>query len=356
MARALVKEIKERSKNYIINGAMEVAQRGTSFVSAPSGTYPVDRFQYIKSGTMVHTVSQDTDVPTFAQAGYYYQNSLRATLTTPDTSIAATDYNFIRQKIEGYNFANLAQKTFTLSFWVKATLVGTYCVSFVNSVNDRAYVAEYTITASNTWEYKTITVSPSPIAGTWNYTNGIGLSVCWVISSGSNFQTTANSWNTGDLLSTSNQVNGTNTGATEFKLTGVKVSLGGAPSEFSLFANDFAGEIIACERYFEKSYFVNIAPGSITVNGAIAWGGGTATANRPICSISFKVQKREVVVATYYNVNSGSTVNPVRDVNSGVDYPINTGANSAKLITVTPVGTPPATALLYVHFTADSEL
>lgn len=239
-------------KNYIINGDMGISQRGTSFPTIASGTYNLDRYYYEKSGGMVHTVTQDTDVPTMAQANYLFKNSLRANLTTPDTSIAAGEYIAILQKIEGYNFSNIAQKTFTLSFWVKATATGIYCVSLRNSTADRSYVAEYTINATNTWEYKTIVIPPSPSAGTWNYTTGVGLHVGFVLAVGSTFQTSANSWQTGNFFGTSNQVNGVNTGATDFRIAGVMLNEGVIAAPFGLFGEDIDGEFAACQRYFQR--------------------------------------------------------------------------------------------------------
>jgi hypothetical protein len=240
-------------KNYIMNGDMRIAQRGTAFTSVASGVFVADRFSYQKIGAMVHNSSQDTDVPTLAQAGYLFQNSLRLNLTTPDTSIAAGDRTHLSQIIEGYNWASIAQKTFTLSFWVKATVTGTYCVSFRNSGADRSYVAEYTINTTNTWEYKTITVPASPSAGGWDYANGIGLRVDWIIACGTSFQGTAGSWQAANLLCTSNQVNGVNTGATDFKITGIQLNEGvQALSSFRNFSGGSIGdELAACQRYFE---------------------------------------------------------------------------------------------------------
>jgi hypothetical protein len=241
---------------------MQIAQRGTSFAAAADGTYSVDRFQYFKSIGAVHTVSQDTDAPTQAQSKSLFNKSLRLNLTTPDTSIAAGEYVGIVQAIEGYNYVQFAQKAFTLSFWVKATLTGTYCVAFKNNGNDRTYVAEYTVNATNTWEQKFVTVLAPPSAGTWDYTNGAGLKVIWVIAAGSTFQTSAGSWNTGSFFCTSNQVNGVNTGATDFKITGVMVNEGVVAAPFSLFGNTVEGEIVACQRYYEKSDNIDVQPGS----------------------------------------------------------------------------------------------
>lgn len=307
MARALVREIKDTRKNYLINGDMRLAQRGVSFAAIANTTYSLDRFRYNKVGTGVHTVSQGSDVPTLAQAGYLFQNSLVQTLTTPDTSIAATDLYDMCQPIEGYNFANLAQKTFTLSFWVKATLAGIYCVAFQNSGQDRSYVAEYTINTTNTWEYKTIVVSASPSAGSWNYTNGAGLNVRWVLAAGTNFQTTAGAWQTGDFRVTSNQVNGVNTGATSFLLTGVCLNEGSIAVPFSLFGEDLEGEIAACQRYYEKSHQLTTTPAPGVQAGMVFVQASQSGISGIMTSVVYKVKKRTTpTFVTWSNAAGGN--------------------------------------------------
>jgi len=167
-----------------------------------------------------------------------------------DSSIAAGDYCTIATRIEGYNWLPFAQRQFTLSFWVKAAKTGTHCVYFRNSgTSDRTYVAEYTISAADTWEWKTITVTASPSAGTWDYTTGRGLEIGWALSCGSTFQTTAGAWQTGNYRGTSSQVNETDNTANNFKLYGVRMNLGtlaltGAPRPHGL-------EEFLCRRYSE---------------------------------------------------------------------------------------------------------
>lgn len=245
----------EPKKNYIINGDMRISQRGTSFATIANDTYFLDRYTYSKVGAAVHTASQDTDVPTLAQAGYLFQNSLRLNPTTPDTSIATGDRVDIQHRVEGFNWANLAQKAFTLSFWVKATTTGTYCVGFRNSGTDRSYVAEYTINASDTWEFKSVTVTASPSADSWNYTNGVGLYISFTLAAGTTLQTTAGAWQTGSYIATANQVNGVNTGASDFRITGVMLNGGVGASPFRPFGGGgYDAELTACMRYYEKSW------------------------------------------------------------------------------------------------------
>ncbi len=345
-------------KNYLINGHMQIAQRGVSFVAAAAGTFPVDRFKYLKVGTMVHTLTQDTDVPTLAQSGYLFQNSVRFNLTTPDTTIAAGDNTYFGQVIEGYNWAELAQRPVTLSFWVKATLVGTYCVALTNSVGNRTFVAEYTIDVTNTWEYKTIHVSASPNSGTWNYTNGQGLFVIWTIAAGSNFHTSPNAWNTGNFLSTSNQVNGVNTGATDFKLTGVSLYEGtlDAP-QFSTFGKDFENEVAACQRYYSKSYPLEIAPGT-PVSAGSGMGGYRAggTSSGEIKAIwEFPQRMRTVPVTLIYSPVTGAA-NQIYDNSGAADRPAVVNCNSSVATGWTNSGVVVNGNTHYWHFIADAEM
>ena len=245
-------------QNYIINGDMTIAQRGTSFAAIATAAYSLDRWQYGKSGSMVHTVSQSSDAPTSSQSGYNFLSSLDATVTTAQVSIGVNDENFLRQSIEGYNFNKVAkQKPFTISFWVKATVTGTYCVAFRNSGSDRSYIAEYSVNSGNTWEFKTLTIAASPSAGTWDYTNGIGLQVLFVMAAGTNRQTTAGSWQTGNFIASSNQVNAVGTISNIFRITGVMLNEGPSAQPFRLFGNSTTEELNECLRYYEQTGVVS---------------------------------------------------------------------------------------------------
>ena len=242
----------DHDKNLIINGEMRIAQRGTSFPAIAGSTYSLDRWTNINNTAAVYTITQDSDVPTAAQARYFFQNSLKVDVTTADASVAVGDRVQIRQVIEGYNWAKIAQKPFTVSFWVKATKTGTYCISLVNNGSDRSYVAEYTVNSTLTWEYKTITIAASPSAGGWNYTNSVGIVLSWTLMAGTNFNTTPGAWQTGNLHSTSNQVNSMDSTSNDFWLTGVVVNEGVVAAPFKLFGEDFDQELEQCRRYYTR--------------------------------------------------------------------------------------------------------
>lgn len=234
-------------RNKIINGKMEVGQRGTSFPAIVSGAYSVDRWIYAAVTSGVVTASRSTDVPSSNE----FQNSLRLEVTTADASIAATDVVFVAQLIEGYNARDLIGRTCTASFWVRSSKTGVHCVSLSNNDQDRSYVVEYTINAANTWEFKTATFPGGLItAGTWNWTDGIGVRLRFALAAGANFQTTAGAWQTGAFTATANQVNCLDTVGNIFAITGVQLEVGSVATPFE--HRPYGMELALCQRYYYR--------------------------------------------------------------------------------------------------------
>jgi multidrug efflux pump subunit AcrA (membrane-fusion protein) len=234
-------------RNRIINGDMRIAQRGTSFPAIASTAYSLDRWLFGQAGTAVGTISQET----FTQAsGFPFSRVLFYIVTTADTSIGATEATTIQQRIEGFNVRDLVGAPFTLSFWVRSSKTGVHCVRFGNSGNDRSYIAEYTVNAANTYEYKTVTVAEGipTSGGTWDFTNGVGLIVQFTLAAGSNFQTAANAWQANSAVGTSNQVNCLDTVGNIFGITGVQLEAGSVASPFE--RRDYGRELMMCQRYY----------------------------------------------------------------------------------------------------------
>jgi hypothetical protein len=244
------------TRNRIINGDMRIAQRGASFPAA-ANAYNLDRWQWSKSGAMVCTISQDSDVPNNT-----FQNSYKVNVTTADTSVISTDYAVVIHKIEGYNVRDLIGTTFTLSFWVKSPKIGTHCVGLRNGTLSACFVATYSITAANTWEYKTITVTGGLVEfGTWDWTNGGGLEIDFVLVSGTNYQTSANNWQAGGNIATSSQVNVMDSTANNFFLTGVQLEPGTVATPFE--RRNYGQELGLCQRYYRE---VTLGGGGYTIS------------------------------------------------------------------------------------------
>lgn len=294
------------TRNRIINGDMRIAQRGTSF--AALNTYGLDRWVFGPTGAMVCTISQDTDVPNNT-----FQSSLKVDVTTADASIAAGDVAQLAQRIEGYNVRDLISTTFTLSFWVKSPKTGTHCVGFRNGTADRSYVKEYTVSAANTWEYKTLTVSGGLItAGTWDWTNGIGLRVSFTLACGTTFQTTADTWQTGNFIATANQVNVMDSTTNDFYLTGVQIEPGTVATPFE--RRSYGQELALCQRYFQ-------------LGAAYGWGYTGGTGNTRTASAHLPVTMR-VTPSVVFLASSGNVIGQTAELASQNNFGIFTSVIS----------------------------
>jgi len=237
-------------RNLIINGAMQVSQRGTSFSSLSTSQFCLDRFSVDIGGGGAITVDQSTTTPDD------FKNSMKLTVSTVDSSLAAADAYRSTQSIEGQNIAHLnwgtsSAKDVTLSFWVRSSVTGTYGLGLANSAETENYVAEYTINTADTWEKKTINID-GPTSGTWLTTNGVGIGLRFDVGSGTNYNGTAGSWQTtsSKVYRTSSCVNWISTASATFYITGVQLEVGDTATPFE--HRSYGDELARCQRYFEK--------------------------------------------------------------------------------------------------------
>lgn len=213
----------------VLNGGFNHWQRGVSFVSPASGAYLADHWQHVNTSAAVATYFQSTDVPPVAALVPQTNYSLHLDVTTADAAVAAGDVQAIVQPIEGWLWLPFGQKQLTIGFWTKETLPGTYCVSLRNGTPNRSCVMEYTVTAADTWEYKTVTFPASgvvSVANGWNLTTGVGAYLAFCKMAGSTFQTTPGVWQTGNFYGTANQINALNSTANNSRIWGVTIGLG----------------------------------------------------------------------------------------------------------------------------------
>ena len=254
----------------IINGAMTISQRGTSFTNLANGQYCLDRFHISKITGGAVDIKQTDDAPTASQAGYLLTKCLHADVTTADASVAASDMYTIKQKIEYKNiayvgFGQSGTRYVTASFWVKSTKTGTFCCYIKDDNHTRAYTKEYTVSASDTWEYKALTF-PVDTSSTsvWNGTStDTGAELGWTLYSGTDYHITADTWTTTSnnyAPCTSNQVNALDSASNDFKITGVKLEIGSTATDF--FHRSYGEELALCQRYFQ--YFPSGALGRWT--------------------------------------------------------------------------------------------
>ncbi len=241
-------------RNLVINGDMQIAQRGTSTASITSvGYFTADRW-YTEVGTLgTWTQSVENDAPT----GSGFRKSLKMLCTTADASPAAGDYLTVQTRFEGQNLQHIKKGTaaaeqLTVSFWVKANVTGTYTIFLYDNDNTRMINASYTINASATWEYKTITLAPDT-TGVFDNDNAYSLALYFNLSAGSN-RTSGTISNTWAAYSTANeapgQVNLAAATSNYWQITGVQLEVGptATPFEFKSFEDD----LLECQRYYVR--------------------------------------------------------------------------------------------------------
>ena len=255
-------------KNRIINGAMVIDQRnaGASFTPTDQ-TYSLDRWKCRLSQASKYTVQQNAGSITPPTG---YRNYLGVTVgASANVTIGTNDFFAIQQVIEGYNVADLnlglsTASSFTISFWVRSSVTGTYGGALNNGAEVRAYGFTYTISSANTWEQKTITIAGDQ-SGTWLTTNGIGLYVNFNLGTGSTYGSATNgSWTNGStqFTPTGCATPITTNGAT-FYITGVQLEKGSTATSFDY--RPYGTELALCQRYYiyftpaQYMYFYDIA-------------------------------------------------------------------------------------------------
>ena len=318
------------NRNMIINGAMQVAQRGTS--STSQGYTTVDRFRTTVASTyeLAFTQSQSTTVP----SGQGFSNSYKIEVTTAESALAADETFRIQTKLEAQNLQRLAYgtssaKSLTFSFWVRSSLTGKYSVLFYQDDATRSNTPSFTISTADTWEYKTITID-GDTGGTINDDNGAGLNITWVLAAGTDFAGTPHTgwgaYTATDDFSHDDQVNfAAQTGT--FYITGVQLEVGEQATPFE--HRSYADELAKCQRYYIEfgsngatgcflgSSFAYVsrtipemrATPSITVETLTGYIDQYGTASRNAGSVSVSHNHGHIII--YGNsMSGGSTGNP----------------------------------------------
>ena len=241
-------------RNKIIGGDFTINpwQRGTTFTGLTTGVYAADRFRGGNTNDGAVDVLKTADAPTVAEAGVFTQHCLHVDVTTADASIVAAQGFAIVTVLEGLNvasfgFGQAGTRYATLSFWVKATKTGIYCVAFKNFDSSRAYIAEYTVNSSDVWEKKSITV-PVDATGTWLYDTGAGIVLRWQLAIGPDLQGAAGSWQASNIQGSANQVNALDSASNNFKLALIQLEGGSVATPFEV--RSAQTESMLCRRYY----------------------------------------------------------------------------------------------------------
>jgi hypothetical protein len=294
-----------QNRNLIINGAMQVAQRGTPLTvnaNLARGKTCADLWEISSdtNGTAVFSSSKSTDTPNG------FGSSLKLDVTTADTSIAADVGTRFLQRFEGQNLQAFKKGSsdalqFTLSFYVKSPKTGTHCIELLDIDNNRSVSATYTISQADTWQYVTNTF-PADTTGALDNDNAQSFIVLWWLAAGSNFSsgTLNTTWNARvEANRAVGQVNVTDNTANNFYITGVQLEVGSVATDFE--HRSFAQELALCQRYL---YITNGGGCGVGV------GGGSNAVHR--CQMNLPVTMRAAPSVTM----NGSTKHTYDGANS----------------------------------------
>ena len=299
------------NRNLVINGAMNVSQRGTSHAAVANAAFTLDRFSFSHSQDGAFTVTQDSSSPDG------FANSLKVDVTTADSSLATTQYLVMEHKIEAQNLQQLqfglsGAKNISLSFYVKSNKTGTYAVNIIQSDNSSKMAnLTYTIDSADTWEQKSLTFT-GDTAGAIDDNAGVGLKLTFSLALGSQ-------WTSGDTSASFRTFANGNYGAgqtvnildntsNEWYITGVQLEVGQNATTFE--HEPIERTLKKCERY----YYLK-GRGAATYLG----NGGYAVSSEVDCVINFPTTMRsapsleQVSGTNYYSAISADGTDTLDD-------------------------------------------
>jgi hypothetical protein len=237
-------------RNIIINGAMQVAQRGTSETGiSTSGYYTVDRMRIASGNTAGRfTMTQEsiTDLSGFA-------NAVKLDCTTADTSIASNEIVTIGTRIEGQDLQQLKKGTsdaekVTVSFYVKANASATYVLELYDNDNARQISQSFSVTTS--WSRVSLTFD-GDTTGAFGDDNGASLLLQIWIHAGSDYTsgTLSTSWSSATAVNRAVGISSffDSTDRTFF-ITGLQLEVGSQATPFE--HRSFGEELALCQRYY----------------------------------------------------------------------------------------------------------
>jgi hypothetical protein len=247
------------NRNLIINGAMQVAQRGTS--STTNGYGSVDRFKINHSGCDEDPTHAQIDL-TSSDTGPWakgFRNALQVT-NGNQTSTGANDFIEVDQRFEARNIANSgwdytsASSYITLSFWVKSSVAQNFYGWFQSGDGTKQqYAFETGSLTANTWTYITKTIpGNSNIQIDNNYGQGLLVRFFPFRGTDTTGTVTLNQWMAyaSSARTPDNATGWWTTNDATFALTGVQLEVGDVATEFE--HRSYGDELNRCERYFQK--------------------------------------------------------------------------------------------------------
>ena len=250
------------NRNCIINGAMNVAQRGTSTTGLKNtgAIYTIDRFSYRRAGTWTNFDSkhEQVDVTDALPSSKGFYKGLRVTCTTAEGSVPSgtectgIGYYIEKQDLHKFCVGSSSMKTTVISFYVKASIATTYGFTIQGAAHSTTQQIDipFTVSSANTYEKISITIPTYNVAFDSTADNDTGWRLFWGLDGVASSRTASTWGGSSDGFIMPNGVSATgfsNTLNATFEITGVQLEVGQNPTEFE--HEPFERTLAKCQRY-----------------------------------------------------------------------------------------------------------
>jgi hypothetical protein len=321
--------VRLRSHNAVGNATFEVDQRNVGNTIAAANGIVQDRWAVNKSGTNVISAGQNSLVAGINLPGTSFAISrsfLRVALTTAEPTLAAGDFIYINQNVEGIQFRELQNDVHSLQVLVRSSVANLAIgMGLRDPSNTHSLTSLATLGAANTWVLLPLANLPLWTAsGTFVNTPGnIGYQLSICLAAGSTYITSANgTWQNGNFLGAVGQSNfAASPVNSTFDVAFVQHEPGAVCS--TPIDSPFEENYRSCQRYFSKSHGYAIKPG-VAAGGNPAFfvsGSNQSGSINVNGAIPFPVHMAKTPTCTMYH-DSTFAANTARMIFAGTTYSV----------------------------------
>ena len=307
------------NRNLIINGAMQVAQRGTSSTASGYGT--VDRMNQHSGGT--------DEAPTFAQVDVAagttpytlgFRKAFKITNGNQTSGAGTSDYVYVQTILESQDIANsgwnyLSTSSYiTISYWIKSSVAQNFYGLITSSDGtSQAYVWETGSLSADTWTKITKTI-PGNSNLTFDNDNGAGMYFSPVRAFDGTDRTgsmSLNSWAaySGSARTPDQTSTWYTTNDATLEVTGLQLEVSSVATDFE--HRSFGQELALCQRYYDQSYTYGTVAGTATSVGAYVYSLPGTQNYAAVPSVRFTQPMRAVPTVTSYSTQNANTTGKI---------------------------------------------
>ena len=294
------------NRNLIINGAMQVAQRGTSSTTN-DGYFTVDRMYFYNGAVDENcTTSQSSVSSGTTPYSLGFRKAFKVQNGNQTSGAGAGDEVLVRYKFEaqdidssGWNYKS-SSSFITLSYWVKSSVAQNFYVNLKTSDGTAYnYVTETGSLTADTWTKVTKTI-PGDSNLTFDDNNGEGLFLQFNIFKGTNDTGTRplNAWAAYSSSSRVPDMTSTwyTTNDATFEITGLQLEVGSVATDFE--HRSFEEEEHRCFRYYQN------------FDNSIVYAGFSDGNTSSRLSLNFQYMRatRDIPSISYNNQTTGSAI------------------------------------------------